>query len=107
MSDVRREKGTLRKLGSLEEMESFAKDICDKNGWELWDSNYCRQLSSNTMDEYVIIKGSLYKIENYQRLDSEYDFFDYEKIDDNTYTFHTMYYDGGACLDEMIENSIK
>lgn len=104
MSDYVRESGIIYRLGSVEQMEEFSKEKLGND--ELWAESYCRQLSIEESDKYVVANGELWEIKDYKRLDTEYDFCDLTLVEDGV-KFHAMYYNGGACLSEMIEESME
>lgn len=53
------------------------------------------------------INGKYYKVEYEIKSGDAYGFVDVEKNDDGSFNFHTMHYNGGGDLIELLEGEIK
>ena len=56
---------------------------------------------------YLYLQGNLYEIIEIEERDVYDDYCHLEQINDNTFKFETQFYNGGACLYEMIEWGFK
>lgn len=93
MSTVERNKGTLREV-SASQLLNLDLDLND-----LYDTNYMR-----LNDKYYSVE---YEVESEE--DCSY-FVELEKCPystSDTYHFHTLHYNGGGSLEEILEDSIR
>ena len=104
MSDYVRESGIIYKLGSIEQMEEFSKEKLGSD--DLWADSYPEQLAVEESDKYIIANGAFWEIKDYKKLETEYDFCDLTLVEDGV-RFHAMYYNGGTCLSEMIQEAMS
>lgn len=113
MSSYERVTGKLRKLAGPETIEETCKAICmaipeftslEDSGWD----SYQEFIQEEKYEEYCILKGSLYKVLEFKR---EYDPEpDYCRVTHTSLTdieFDTMYYNGGTCWKEMVEDELS
>lgn len=115
MSEYERVKGTLTRL-DVDDYEEFAKDLLRVKGEDLnkmptYCHSYLDWLTSdyyNEYNEYIVLDDVLYRIEH---IESEMDavpyFCNLTKLDNKTYSFDTMFYNGGTCWTEMVEDEIR
>jgi len=111
MSETVREKGKIKLVcdGDKEAIEKFAKGIVEKSDVfdkDCYDS-YLEALMDNMYDKYVIIGNKIYEILEYEALGTDCDFFDAQRNADGTISFHVMFYNGGCCTSEAIEQALK
>jgi len=94
MSTLERNKGSLVCVGTVEEF------IGDMDGCEFLD-----WLEDNSMME---INGNVYTVEWKVKAEEDVDFFATIDIDpDGVIHFHTLHYNGGASLEEVIGDQLK
>jgi len=76
--------------------------------YEIHDSyEYSSQLFDVSHMGFVNNNTDLYEIINLIEEDPNDCWIKMTKIDDGIFTFNTSYYNGGTCLDEMIEHGLK
>jgi hypothetical protein len=111
MSEYERAKGKLKKV-ETDNAEEYAKQILINKGNDLeqrptWDHTYFEWLTDQYDDEYVKLNGELYTIEDFKyEFDPEPDYCNLIKLPDGTILFETVYYNGGTCWEEMVEDKI-
>lgn len=105
MSETRRFKGKLKLINrynkTLEELCEELTPKYAKEDFKYWNS-YTQFIEEEMYDTYIIHKGEVYKIEK-EEVDVDFEICEGHKNNDNTIDFHVMFYDGGTCLSEMLE----
>lgn len=108
MSDYETHYGTLREidLGGLS-LEEKCKQLCEQHNvsYSEFYENYIELLTDMLDDWYVILNGSLYRIDDTSTND---DFLC--KVTDNgdgSYSYYAHFYNGGTCLIECLEDGIR
>lgn len=112
MSETVHYNGKLVKIDRLpdETLDSLCERICKENKeTELskYNHNWVEQLRDKFYDDYVIAKDTLFKIVDVKGLDFDYDVFNASINPDGTINFDVMYYNGGCCLTEALEEALK
>ncbi|MGL5330364.1 MAG: hypothetical protein ACRDD7_13930 [Peptostreptococcaceae bacterium] len=107
MSDNRHYKGKLIEVKPLnnENLESLCKRILDTDKLSKYYDCYADELTDMYYQEYYIRNDKLFKIEKKEYNPSE--IFNINKISESEYEFETMYYDGGCCLEEALDECFK
>lgn len=111
MSQTEFHSGKIKKV-ETDDVESFCKEKCNQVGiTELssYNDSWLAQLrwDNKINDQYIVLHGDLYMIlEHYENDDPEY-FCNVTNNDDGTINFITSFYNGGTCLEEMLEDEIK
>ena len=117
MSEIELHKGIIKKVdtGGLS-TEDWIKQYVDKyvkenpNSWVAKHINdpefdYKQEFLDITWDQnYIITKNHIFKAYD-EKLDC--DFIDIQKNADSTYSYRTQFYNGGACLTEVLKNELK
>lgn len=87
-----------------EDLEDQAKRILNCEFDSRWyDTFLCQLLDSNN---YIIVNNNIYKIISEHDMEDE-DYCIINKIDENTYSFITSFYNGVTCLTEMVEEELR
>lgn len=117
MSEIELHKGIIKKVdtGGLS-TEDWIKQYVDKyakenpNSWVARHINdpefdYKQEFLDITWDQnYIITKNHIFKAYD-EKLDC--DFIDIHKNTNGTYSYSTQFYNGGACLTEVLGNKLK
>lgn len=92
MSETERNKGILKPL--------FVANLMQRDHLVAYlDENY---------DTKILIDGWIYDVLYEVRRDTDaYDFADVVRNPDGTISFHTMHYNGGGCLSDVIVGALK
>lgn len=118
MSDYETLKGKIRKI-DLQGMsaEEYAERIIKEKGVDIKinEGPFFYQTYIDILKwyddweegRYITVDGVLYLIYDTCDIDSFADYIHMTPIEDNTYEFHTSFYNGGTCLNEMIEDEIR
>lgn len=113
MSQTVRERGSMMPVAyGRKQMKQFAKDTLKNLGCKKKESYYDTWLEQlidthNTRDcGYMVLQDTLYRF-NLEELDTDLDFAEVEEDQLGVINFHVMYYNGGACLQEVIEGALK
>ena len=114
MSEYQRDKGVLEVLSTNpSDFEEIALTILKKYGHDTQsidkiykESTVLDFLKDYFYDEFIISKKVFARIIKSTTMDIEYDFCDLINLDDGVYAFHTMYYNGGTCMSEMIAGEL-
>lgn len=107
MSSYETHKGKIKKVDChFDEPRYFlSKHLVDFDyeGLSLMDVIYELDLQ----DKYIALDDTLYEwIEHTVKYDEEDDFCDLTENADGTISVHAQFYNGGTCIDEMIENNV-
>lgn len=110
MSETVRFKGCLKEIKNPKKLslEELCKEICMKHLlYELpqYDDNYQELLLEEKYNQYIILDDKLFSIEELQEIDPYKDYCHIQKNSDGRYFFETQFYNGGACLSEMLEEN--
>ena len=117
MSDYETIKGKIRKIDLQGlSVEEYAKRIVEEKGLasEVGQGPYfyetylefLKWYDDWTEGQYIAIDDELYLIYDKSEFDSSYHVH-LTPIADDTYEFHTSFYNGGTCLSEIIEDEIR
>jgi len=111
MSDYVREKAKIKIIAKgsekvLEEMRNILNNngVSEDKYLTYGTKEYFRDMY---YDDYVIGDSFLGKYEDHEEIRDSYDFCEFNKIDDDTYYCHALFYNGGTCFSEIVENQIK
>lgn len=89
-----------------EDFKEQCKRLFLQNGGELEEYNDYSDLFSEFYNKYLYINEGIYQIIDHKELGEEDMFCKIHKNDDDTYSFHTRFYNGGTCLSEMLEDGM-
>ncbi len=106
MSDTEHNKGTLTPVEMIGGIESAAKRILQKEGWDADEDTYMEALENYGYRKYVHLNGVIYKVDN-KSVDVDMDIFNATKNDDGTISYETKFYNGGCSFDEALEEAMK
>lgn len=95
-----------------ESLEDLCKKICKENNitmcWDIEDCSsyltYTEALLDVRYKEYFVVKERLFKILEDYRI--EEDAFTVTRLDNGEYSFSGGFYNGGACLHEILEDGV-
>ena len=115
MSEMVRHVGKLREIILENEsisdwIEGMCTALCVKdNGDGLLDAlnEFYYDRGENHCYKYIIIDGRLFELINDKKEDYENDIEFLSPNSDGTYDYVMQYYNGGACLSDMIEGAIR
>lgn len=119
---------TEKHIGKLKEVdfdrngttsEQFYKMLCQYHGYNdltvenkytfntyrTWEELYWDNLWD--ADNMYRVDGRLYKLTDHTEIDESKDMFLFHKNADGTISFAVEFYNGGTCLNEMIEEGIR
>lgn len=108
MSDYEAHIGKIRKIQPLEN-ESF-EDQCKRLYYEKGGKSedyYEGLLFDEYYNDVFHINGVLYEIFEREEKDPYEYYCHMTDLGDGTYSFNTMFYNGGTCLSEMIEEALE
>ena len=117
MSDYETIKGKIRKIDLQGlSVEEYAKRIVEEKGLAsevgqgpyFYETNleFLKWYDDWTEGQYITIDDELYLIYDRSDFDSSCHVH-LTPIADDTYEFHTSFYNGGTCLTEMLEDGIR
>lgn len=115
MSDYRRVNGTLR-LVEAEDIEKYCKEVVESKSKSSFDEKqlslygtctYEEYLCNYYDDEYCILNDKLYEIVKLEDSEPEDYYCHITNNPDGTISFETMFYDGGTCWQEMVEDELS
>lgn len=118
MSDYETLKGKIRKI-DLQGMsaEQYAERIIKEKGVDIKinEGPFFYQTYIDILKwyddweegRYITVDGVLYLIYDTCDLETSSDYIQLTPIADDTYDFYTSFYNGGTCLNEMIEDEIR
>ena len=118
MSYYERNKGTLLlKATGVEDIEKFCSDILSMDKYRNEDIGHYRNsmvalvnFSYDIEPEFMIINNSLYEVKytvKDEELEDGFAEVTTSLSDPSNIDFHTMHYNGGPCLDGIIEEQLK
>ncbi len=91
-----------------EDVEALCERICKENNINKLSSyldTWREQLRSDLSEEYVVVGDVLYNASEKQEFDTEY-LCHASRIDSDTIEFKLVFYNGGTCFSEMLEEAI-
>ena len=113
MSDTVRYKGKLIKENRLanETLEEHCKRVLGNQELHKSCDSYEEMLREKyyvvkELGDFIILGEDIFKVEA-QKQNACYDFFEGTLNEDGSIDFHVMYYNGGCCLDEALEEVYK
>ena len=62
---------------------------------------------NNLDDKYIYINNQLYEFIEYRQINDYDSYCHLQKIDEDRIKFFTRFYNGGTCLSEMLESSLR
>lgn len=88
-------------------IEQYCEEHCISRGrtkscYETWEEFFF----DINWGKYVKVKDKLFQIIDEQDLYNNY-YTQIDKIDDDTYSFYSTYYNGGTCLTECLEYELE
>lgn len=109
MSEIETHIGKLRKIGQVN--DKYFEDKCKENGFkkEIYDDSWFDAWNSNCINKLgavIKIKNEYYEIikdESKYEEDIQY----LEKNADGTFNYVMQFYNGGICLEEILEESLE
>lgn len=111
MSDYRRVNGTLKAIEAddiekyCEEIAKSKPDFDEGRRWQYYES-YKEYLCNYHDDEYCLLNGKLYEIVKLEDSYPEDCYCNVTNNPDGTISFDTVFYDGGTCWEEMVEDEL-
>lgn len=113
MSDYERHKGKLSKVETELSPKGFVFKLIEDNKvkpyeyYDLDDEGDFKEFCYDQLNElgYYISKNNVYKIDNTE-CDAESDIFEYNVNPDNSIDYQFMFYNGGTCLNEQVNELI-
>jgi hypothetical protein len=104
-------KGVIKKVDLMYKTpEKYAKDLLNGLGKDTLPTYYdswIKYLCNEYYYEFLYIKGTLFKFVEYTDVSDESDYCHIKDNKDGTYSFITSFYNGGTCLQEMLEDGLK
>lgn len=110
MSEMVHYKGKIELVKKLENetLEDTCKRILIDNGIKLEVNesyeSYQEQIFDSLYEKYVVVNNEVYKVVEKKDFDDS-DIFDIHDNGDGTYSYDVMYYNGGCCFEEAIEEA--
>lgn len=109
MSEMVANKGIIKELyPEVKDIIDKIKQLCADTGLEL--DKICPFIEDEYIDhdDYVLVNGRLFDVSNTPDKYDDYEGRDYiKKISDTEYEIDMYYYNGGACLQDMIEENLE
>lgn len=110
MSDVVMKKGKLNLIDRLENetLENQCLRILNEFDIDIEDyyESPMEQLKGELSDEFYVYNDNLYSL-YYKSIDTSYEIAEGDIREDGSIEFLTMYYSGGTCLSEMLDEVMK
>lgn len=111
MSDYEHIKGRIKRIPQDidETMEQYFERV---TGCTDYNKNYYDNLTDliwdNNLDEkFIVLNRELYQFLDYKNITDYFDFCDITPITEDEFSFSTCFYNGGACLSEVLEDEFK
>lgn len=110
MSDYRRVNGTLR-LIEADDIEKYCEEIVkSKPGfnerWMEFYDTYKEYLCNYYDNDYCLLNDKMYEIVKLEDSYPEDCYCNITNNPDGTISFDTVFYDGGTCWEEMVEDEL-
>lgn len=108
MSEIELHTGTLTKVDTKGlTVEEYCEHLCKKHGYEVaYEGDAYATTLIDTDNTYKILNGELYRCNDIRYEDNSY-LIDIRSIEDGTYTYIAQFYNGGTCLDEVLEEELN
>lgn len=109
MSYVELHTGTLTKVNIRGlTVEEYCKHLCEKYGYEIaYEGDTYIETLMDADDTYKVLNGELYKCDDIQHPEDDSYLVNIRSNKDGTYEYIAQFYNGGTCLDEVLEKGIK
>lgn len=109
MSYVKLHTGTLTKVNIRGlTVEEYCKHLCEKYGYEIaYEGDTYIETLMDADDTYKVLNGELYKCDDIQHPEDDSYLVNIRSNKDGTYEYIAQFYNGGTCLDEVLEKGIK
>lgn len=109
MSETEYHKGKLKRTSVFgdETLEEQCKRLCIDNSYvfdERYHDSWKKCLQYEGHGKFIIVADHIFEI--YDHTKDDEDFFIVEENPDGTYSFHGSFYNGGTCLNEMLEEGL-
>lgn len=110
MSEYEHIEGVIEKIPRLDEeniddyFERATGCKCENKDWYdslsdmIWDNNLNRR--------FIVLNDEIYQFLRYQEIDN-FDYCEITQLKEDRYQFSTCFYNGGACLSEVLEDELK
>ncbi len=110
MSRTETYRGILRKVQAdgLFDLEFYCKIVLEQHGFNGLSSGcktYTESIYEELDDKFIVLDGGLYEFIEKEDLGEDY-FCYMKKNDGGTINFITQFYNGGTCLNEMLEDEL-
>ena len=109
MSTTEVHSGKLKKIELGEKsLEDFSKEVCESKGImqiPAYNSNWLSTMIDSIEGKYFCHNGTLYEFVDHVESDDEEYFMKLNKNPDGTIGFFGQFYNGGTCLEEMLEEA--
>lgn len=110
MSDMEFHSGKIRKIDNPDnlDIEALCELKAKEHGWEKsYHDCYVELINDEGYKKYVVAGDNLYEITDHKRGDGYDDINLLFPNGDGSLNFVTQFYNGGTCLSEMLERSLK
>lgn len=127
MSFTELQTGKFKKIGVMSEGEAerYCRNLCKEispakyedaitNGFKSYEHSWLEVLndefwkSKEYHNDFIVFQNDiLYRVYDVKNHEEDGFFFHKEKTGDDEYSFITQYYNGGTCLQEIIEEEIE
>lgn len=106
MSSYETHRGILKKVDT-DNVRQYLFSLTNDNKILNEDYNVSDFIYKNNLEnKYIIIKNDLYKwLEHECKYDEEDDFCELKENEDKTISIHAQFYNGGECLDEVLNDN--
>jgi hypothetical protein len=105
MSEQETHKGKMTKMDMPLGLTKEEQMLWLKNEGVEFDTFY-PECDNYWTEQAIVIGDTVYKVED-DELEDSGDFFNIEKNEDGSYSYFTSFYNGGTCLQEMLEDGLK
>ena len=102
--------GKLRKIAIVTPLEEYCESLCTIKG--INEKNRCtdswiEEVKCSLSDEYIISGEDIYQIIEHTETDDGDYFNRVVENGDGTFSFFTIFYNGGTCLEEEISEGLE
>ena len=108
MSEQQIRKGIFKEIDLQgKSIEDWCKEYCLEHNMtnKFEDESWEEYLFDARWEEFFIVKNRLFQIIKNKGVNYRY-YTQIDKLEDNTYSFYSTYYDGGTCLTERLEDEL-
>ena len=109
MSTTELHQGRVTPIETTVRLSIWAEGYCKMNGIEemaTYNDDWIEQLQDSFYKKFLIIDDKIYQIEDTET-DPDDDIVEVTKNKDGSYDYMLKFYNGGACLTELLENEIR